>query len=123
MEPIQRRVVPWWWGGRGGENRSFPPAVTERAGFEPATHLSAGTRFPVALLQPLGHLSGWDEGKGTGLGLLRQEGDEVVDLRAEGRERRHDAFRIARHRVRAGVGDRLVGVLLERAPVRLLRVG
>src|SRR5205807_6788673 len=30
---------------------------TERAGFEPATHLSARTRFPVALLRPLGHLS------------------------------------------------------------------
>ena len=29
----------------------------ERAGFEPATHLSASTRFPVALLRPLGHLS------------------------------------------------------------------
>src|SRR5262249_49864203 len=24
----------------------------ERAGFEPATHLAAGTRFPVALLRP-----------------------------------------------------------------------
>src|SRR5207244_6438610 len=32
-----------------------PPA--ERAGFEPATHLSARTRFPVALPRPLGHLS------------------------------------------------------------------
>src|SRR4051812_30991378 len=32
---------------------------TERAGFEPATHLSARTRFPVALLRPLGHLSRW----------------------------------------------------------------
>src|SRR5207248_427534 len=30
----------------------------ERAGFEPATHLAARTRFPVALLRPLGHLSG-----------------------------------------------------------------
>src|SRR4051794_9921062 len=29
----------------------------ERAGFEPAKHLSALTRFPVALLRPLGHLS------------------------------------------------------------------
>src|ERR671936_819079 len=29
----------------------------ERAGFEPATDLSARTRFPVALLRPLGHLS------------------------------------------------------------------
>src|SRR6188768_2549200 len=34
------------------------PGMTERAGFEPATHLSARTRFPVALLRPLGHLSG-----------------------------------------------------------------
>src|ERR1700751_360276 len=32
--------------------------VTEREGFEPSTHLSARTRFPVALLRPLGHLSG-----------------------------------------------------------------
>ena len=31
--------------------------VTEREGFEPSTHLSARTRFPVALLRPLGHLS------------------------------------------------------------------
>src|SRR3954452_23917347 len=30
----------------------------ERAGFEPAMDLSAHTRFPVALLRPLGHLSG-----------------------------------------------------------------
>ena len=29
----------------------------EREGFEPSTHLSAGTRFPVAFLRPLGHLS------------------------------------------------------------------
>ncbi len=32
--------------------------MAERAGFEPARHLSAPTRFPVALLRPLGHLSG-----------------------------------------------------------------
>ena len=31
--------------------------LAERAGFEPARHLSAPTRFPVALLRPLGHLS------------------------------------------------------------------
>ena len=36
--------------------------LTERAGFEPATRLSTRTRFPVALLRPLGHLSG----RGTG---------------------------------------------------------
>src|SRR5207302_643075 len=29
-----------------------PRTLTERAGFEPATHLSASTRFPVALLRP-----------------------------------------------------------------------
>ena len=34
--------------------------TAERAGFEPATDLSARTRFPVALLRPLGHLSEWD---------------------------------------------------------------
>ncbi len=45
-------------------SKSTPPKVVarlagglsavkaERAGFEPATHLSAGTRFPVALLRP-----------------------------------------------------------------------
>src|SRR3954451_18027323 len=38
--------------------RAREPSTTERAGFEPATRLSAGTRFPVALLRPLGHLSG-----------------------------------------------------------------
>ena len=32
-------------------------SATERAGFEPATQLSPRTRFPVALLRPLGHLS------------------------------------------------------------------
>ena len=42
----------------------FPPRVTERAGFEPATHLSARTRFPVALLRPLGHLSVLRSGEG-----------------------------------------------------------
>src|SRR5919197_2549161 len=36
----------------------------ERAGFEPATHLSARTRFPVALLRPLGHLSVLRGGEG-----------------------------------------------------------
>ncbi len=30
---------------------------TERQGFEPWSHLAAATRFPSALLQPLGHLS------------------------------------------------------------------
>ncbi len=48
---------------RGAVRReqSEPPkgrlAQAERAGFEPARHLSAPTRFPVALLRPLGHLS------------------------------------------------------------------
>ena len=39
------------WGNHGS------PTRTEREGFEPSTHLSARTRFPVALLRPLGHLS------------------------------------------------------------------
>src|SRR5579872_1168938 len=38
------------------------PQWTEREGFEPSTHLSARTRFPVALLRPLGHLSGASAG-------------------------------------------------------------
>src|SRR5215204_318157 len=45
-----------------GDARS--PIATERAGFEPATHLSARTRFPVALLRPLGHLSAVRSGEG-----------------------------------------------------------
>src|SRR5674476_1307458 len=31
--------------------------MAERAGFEPAVHLTAHTRFPSVLLKPLGHLS------------------------------------------------------------------
>src|SRR4030067_3381352 len=31
--------------------------MAERAGFEPAVHLAAHTRFPSVLLKPLGHLS------------------------------------------------------------------
>ena len=46
--------------GAARGNHRFPRARTERAGFEPATQLSPRTRFPVALLRPLGHLS---EGK------------------------------------------------------------
>src|SRR3954462_11539582 len=41
-----------------------PATEAERAGFEPATHLSARTRFPVALLRPLGHLSVLRSGEG-----------------------------------------------------------
>ena len=43
--------------GSKNEARVGPRRETERAGFEPAKHLSALTRFPVALLRPLGHLS------------------------------------------------------------------
>ena len=39
------------------EGRPRRPSRAEREGFEPSTHLSARTRFPVALLRPLGHLS------------------------------------------------------------------
>ncbi len=31
--------------------------MAERVGFEPTSHLSATTRFPVVLLRPLGHHS------------------------------------------------------------------
>src|SRR4051812_43083213 len=48
--------MPAEFNARRGGTR-FPHAEAERAGFEPATHLSARTRFPVALLRPLGHLS------------------------------------------------------------------
>ena len=41
----------------GGSRGSNVALLAERAGFEPATHLAARTRFPVALLRPLGHLS------------------------------------------------------------------
>ena len=43
---------------RGGGRSPAPLREAEREGFEPSTHLSAGTRFPVAFLRPLGHLSG-----------------------------------------------------------------
>ena len=43
--------------GSTGEPGVPPCREAERAGFEPATHLAARTRFPVALLRPLGHLS------------------------------------------------------------------
>ena len=41
------------------------PLRTERAGFEPATQLSPRTRFPVALLRPLGHLSESEKSRGS----------------------------------------------------------
>jgi hypothetical protein len=50
--------------------------TAERAGFEPATDLSARTRFPVALLRPLGHLSEVEQGRGSaaeGEGFVRAE--------------------------------------------------
>src|SRR5919205_2736757 len=63
------------------DGRRFPGgAKAERAGFEPATHLSAGTRFPVALLRPLGHLSATRQRSASG------EGD-----RPRGRIRPHAA--------------------------------
>jgi hypothetical protein len=48
------------------DRRAMRKSATEaeRAGFEPATHLSARTRFPVALLRPLGHLSVLRSGEG-----------------------------------------------------------
>jgi hypothetical protein len=48
----------------------FPRCEAERAGFEPATDLSARTRFPVALLRPLGHLSKRRQGIASGDGDL-----------------------------------------------------
>src|SRR3954452_23687692 len=42
---------------RPAETHRWRRSEAERAGFEPATDLSARTRFPVALLRPLGHLS------------------------------------------------------------------
>ena len=50
---------------------------TERAGFEPATHLAARTRFPVALLRPLGHLS--ETGQRIDLAAGRQVVEVVID--------------------------------------------
>src|SRR5207247_9195579 len=50
--------------GRSRGKHGFPRGKAERAGFEPATHLSARTRFPVALLRPLGHLSVLRSGEG-----------------------------------------------------------
>jgi hypothetical protein len=48
-----------------------PSGVAERAGFEPATDLSARTRFPVALLRPLGHLSERGRVSAPALGISR----------------------------------------------------
>ena len=44
--------------GDDAARRSFAAARTEREGFEPSRQVSPPTRFPVALLKPLGHLSG-----------------------------------------------------------------
>src|SRR6185295_4704836 len=54
-----------------------------------------------------------------------QERDEVGDLLVAERAEvpRHDAVRVPRYDIRAGVDDRLSRVLLEGAPVRLLRGG
>ena len=57
----------------------------ERAGFEPATRLSTRTRFPVALLRPLGHLSGRATGyptaeRGLARGRLDHVRGHVLDL-------------------------------------------
>src|SRR5436309_831093 len=48
-----------------------------RAGFEPATHLSARTRFPVALLRPLGHLT-LQKRRGRDLNPRRTKPPETV---------------------------------------------
>ena len=62
-----RRLQPLGhFSGRAHRTRAFArrrPAGaglrgTEGEGFEPSMHLSAHTRFPVALLRPLGHPSG-----------------------------------------------------------------
>ena len=53
----------------------------ERAGFEPATDLSARTRFPVALLRPLGHLS--EPAQRIGLAASGQLFEVVVALEVE----------------------------------------
>ena len=48
----------------------------ERAGFEPATHLAARTRFPVALLRPLGHLSEGQQRSEERSDTLESDSDE-----------------------------------------------
>ena len=58
----------------------------ERAGFEPATDLSARTRFPVALLRPLGHLSG--PGESTRAGMRRPHGQSPHGLQTAPASRR-----------------------------------
>jgi hypothetical protein len=61
-----------------GETRFPPCQAAERAGFEPATDLSARTRFPVALLRPLGHLS--EPEQSTPAGIRRPRGRSPRDL-------------------------------------------
>jgi hypothetical protein len=58
---------PWKFAGMGLFQQAIAGTVRmERAGIEPARHLSAPTRFPVALLRPLGHLSVRKRPQGNG---------------------------------------------------------
>src|SRR5213079_1367439 len=41
-----------------GDEGGAPPRLAERVGFEPTRRYDPPTRFPVAHLKPLGHLSG-----------------------------------------------------------------
>src|SRR4051812_8593289 len=54
--PKSRRVAPNW-----ASRRVIESMRTEREGFEPSRQVDPPTRFPVALLKPLGHLSGVGE--------------------------------------------------------------
>ena len=74
------------------EAPASPAPLTEREGFEPSTHLSAGTRFPVAFLRPLGHLSkpseanvailfGMGKARGLDLAPARREAPAVSSTR------------------------------------------
>jgi hypothetical protein len=61
---VLKAAIGCWCGRSGSFDTRGPEGEAERAGFEPATHLSARTRFPVALLRPLGHLSVLRSGEG-----------------------------------------------------------
>ena len=58
-----------------GKAKNYFDSSAERVGFEPTRRVTPPTRFPVALLKPLGHLSGAP--KGIGSQLRRAEKNSV----------------------------------------------
>ena len=61
--------------------------TTERPGFEPGSHLSAATRFPIAFFQPLRHLSKLFQSHSLAPGSGDQGWDSPPDRTSQGRSR------------------------------------